>query len=292
MSDVTANKCLMRCPPFRSKEELRFLLSRIPSIQRESIVIVKKFELEILTNPHVLDLPEPEKHNSGIMSLCVSVCEHDNSKTIGATEIKFGSTTASVKISHSLPDIKEEVNNEWTETNRKVAPPRQTTLPTVPTRHQTFQRQLSHRLDLSDVPFEVCNISQRDSQSIGRIRPELYQQDVMRQWSADSGTDLLGDGSEQGASCGKLTFSLRYDHDVEGLIVKNIAGNLSVSFLQSYPKARSAICNSGYEFIAPSTRPQRTPLFDGLFYFLTALLSYRKQDPDTRLKVTAHWNYL
>ncbi|GBO11550.1 Synaptotagmin-6, partial [Araneus ventricosus] len=130
------------------------------------------------------------------------------------------STTASVKISHSLPDIKEEVNNEWTETNRKVAPPRQTTLPTVPTRHQTFQRQLSHRLDLSDVPFEVCNISQRDSQSIGRIRPELYQQDVMRQWSADSGTDLLGDGSEQGASCGKLTFSLRYDHDVEGLIVK------------------------------------------------------------------------
>ncbi|GBN04470.1 hypothetical protein AVEN_84039-1 [Araneus ventricosus] len=30
-----------------------FLLSRIRSIQRESIVIVKKFELEILTNLHV-----------------------------------------------------------------------------------------------------------------------------------------------------------------------------------------------------------------------------------------------
>lgn len=65
-----------------------------------------------------------------------------------------GSTTASVKISHSLPDIKEELAHEWTHENRKVAPPRQTTLPTVPTRHQTFQRQLSHRLDLSDVPFE------------------------------------------------------------------------------------------------------------------------------------------
>ncbi|GIX66899.1 uncharacterized protein CEXT_307531, partial [Caerostris extrusa] len=131
-----------------------------------------------------------------------------------------GSTTASVKISHSLPDIKEELCNEFSEVNRKVAPPRQTTLPTVPTRHQTFQRQLSHRLDLSDVPFEVCNISQRDSQAIGRIRPELYQQDMMRQWSADSGADLLGEGSEQGASCGKLTFTLKYDHDVEGLIVK------------------------------------------------------------------------
>ncbi|GBM11380.1 hypothetical protein AVEN_59048-1, partial [Araneus ventricosus] len=71
-----------------------FLLSRIRSIQRESIVIVKKFELEILTNLHVLDLPESEKHNFGIMSVCVCVCmcvcvcvcvcvcEHDNSKTI------------------------------------------------------------------------------------------------------------------------------------------------------------------------------------------------------------------
>ncbi|GBM36523.1 Eukaryotic translation initiation factor 4 gamma 3 [Araneus ventricosus] len=49
------------------------LLSRIRSIQRESIVIVKKFELEILTNLHVLDLPESEKHNFGIMSVCVSV---------------------------------------------------------------------------------------------------------------------------------------------------------------------------------------------------------------------------
>ncbi|XP_071043082.1 synaptotagmin-9-like [Parasteatoda tepidariorum] len=66
----------------------------------------------------------------------------------------------------------------------------------------------------------VCNIAQRDSQAIGRIRPELYQPDMMRQWSADSGAELLGDGSEQGASCGKLMFTLRYDHDVEGLIVR------------------------------------------------------------------------
>ncbi|GBN66697.1 hypothetical protein AVEN_225118-1 [Araneus ventricosus] len=63
----------------------QFLLSRIRSIQRESIVIVKKFELEILTNFHVLHLPESEKHNFGIMS----VCEHDNSKTIRATRMKF-----------------------------------------------------------------------------------------------------------------------------------------------------------------------------------------------------------
>ncbi|GBN52173.1 hypothetical protein AVEN_214007-1, partial [Araneus ventricosus] len=66
--------------------ELDFLLSRIRSIQRESIVIVKKtrFKPEILTNLHVLDLPK-----NTILELCVSVCEHDNSKTIRATGMKF-----------------------------------------------------------------------------------------------------------------------------------------------------------------------------------------------------------
>ncbi|GBO40028.1 hypothetical protein AVEN_29789-1 [Araneus ventricosus] len=67
----------------------RFLLSRIRSIQGESIVIVKKFELEILTNLLVLDLPESEKHNFGIMS----VCEHDYSKTMRATGMTFGPVT-------------------------------------------------------------------------------------------------------------------------------------------------------------------------------------------------------
>ncbi|GBN03994.1 hypothetical protein AVEN_177855-1 [Araneus ventricosus] len=85
--------CAVRGKPEGSTDDLTFflylmpfLLSRIRSIQRESIVIVKKFELEISTNLHVLDLPESEKHNFGIMS----VCEHDNSKTIRATGMKFG----------------------------------------------------------------------------------------------------------------------------------------------------------------------------------------------------------
>ncbi|CAL1285467.1 unnamed protein product, partial [Larinioides sclopetarius] len=48
---------------------------------RESIVIVKKFELEILTNLHVLDLPESKKHDFGIMSVCLSVCLSVNTIT-------------------------------------------------------------------------------------------------------------------------------------------------------------------------------------------------------------------
>ncbi|GBN83296.1 hypothetical protein AVEN_233615-1 [Araneus ventricosus] len=66
------------------------LLSRIRRIQRESIVIVKKFQLDILTHLHVLDLPETEKHSFRIMSVYLSVSEHDNSKTVRATGMKFG----------------------------------------------------------------------------------------------------------------------------------------------------------------------------------------------------------
>ncbi|GBN44703.1 hypothetical protein AVEN_44809-1 [Araneus ventricosus] len=48
-------------------QHFHFLVYEV--IQRESIVIVKKFEPEILTNLHVLDLPESEKHDFGIMSV-------------------------------------------------------------------------------------------------------------------------------------------------------------------------------------------------------------------------------
>ncbi|GBM94838.1 hypothetical protein AVEN_85741-1 [Araneus ventricosus] len=51
--------------------------SKIGTVLIQSIVIFIKLELEILTNLHVLDLPESEKHNFGIMS----VCEHDSTKT-------------------------------------------------------------------------------------------------------------------------------------------------------------------------------------------------------------------
>lgn len=37
---------------------------------KETIVIVKKFELNILTNPRISNLHEFEKHIPGIMSVC------------------------------------------------------------------------------------------------------------------------------------------------------------------------------------------------------------------------------
>ncbi|GBN93734.1 hypothetical protein AVEN_145382-1 [Araneus ventricosus] len=47
---------------------------------------------------HVLDLPESEKHNFGIMS----VCEHDNSKTVRATGMDLVCDYTSFVVSHSL----------------------------------------------------------------------------------------------------------------------------------------------------------------------------------------------
>ncbi|GBP63845.1 hypothetical protein EVAR_48104_1 [Eumeta japonica] len=54
-------------------------------------------------------------------------------------------------------------------TCRPVQVLRQTTLPIVPTRHQTFQRQLSHRLDPPTVQFSICSLERADS-SIGLIK--------------------------------------------------------------------------------------------------------------------------
>ncbi|GBM45774.1 hypothetical protein AVEN_208092-1 [Araneus ventricosus] len=54
------------------------LLSRIRSIQRKDIVIVEKFNLEILMDLRVLDLPEWEKNFWNYV--CQSECEYDYSK--------------------------------------------------------------------------------------------------------------------------------------------------------------------------------------------------------------------
>lgn len=44
---------------------------------------------------------------------------------------------------------------------------RQTTLPIVPTRHQTFQRQLSHRLEMpSTIQFSICSLEHKSETSL------------------------------------------------------------------------------------------------------------------------------
>ncbi|XP_063870178.1 synaptotagmin-10-like [Scylla paramamosain] len=125
---------------------------------------------------------------------------------------------AAVMISHSLPDLSRSVSQELLLPcdNKKV--PRQTTLPTVPQRHASFQRQLSQRLHLDPVQFSVCHLERKDD--LGHLKPELYRNELVRQSSVDSS----GAGSDT-ETVGRLSFTLKYDQDIEGLVVKVLSAN-------------------------------------------------------------------
>ncbi|CAL7945210.1 unnamed protein product [Xylocopa violacea] len=119
-----------------------------------------------------------------------------------------------IRISHSLPDLQSEpITHEYVQEpkdSKKVL--RQTTLPIVPMRHQSFQRQLSHRLDLP-IKFSICSLENRSDSSLGLIKPELYTRE-MGQEDADSVSIT------EMEYAGKLHFALRYDKEMEGLVVK------------------------------------------------------------------------
>ncbi|KAK7488978.1 hypothetical protein BaRGS_00019782, partial [Batillaria attramentaria] len=84
---------------------------------------------------------------------------------------------------------------------------RQWTLPTVPQRHLSFQRMLSHRLDLSNIEFTVQSIKHKEQPELGSIKPELYKQ---------ASVDSL---RSEHIPCGKLFFSLRYSQEDKALVV-------------------------------------------------------------------------
>jgi hypothetical protein len=202
---------------------------------------------------------------------CAATWKWIRDKTCGdpSDESAITKQQAAIRISHSLPDLQTEpLTQQYVQEHKDVVAKkvqierniggvdfsvgelvkiwcyfwqvlRQTTLPIVPTRHQTFQRQLSHRLDMpSNVQFSICTLEHRsDSSIVGLIKvdnadqfsrawrycahfgavllqPELYKKDLVRQSSADSS------GGPEMEICGQLHFSLRYDKDVEGLVVK------------------------------------------------------------------------
>ncbi|XP_052822517.1 synaptotagmin-10 isoform X2 [Octopus bimaculoides] len=116
---------------------------------------------------------------------------------------------ANLSISQSSPNLVNECDGKEGIRNtvkRSLQAFRQSTLPTVSERHLTFERSLSHKLDLSNVEFSVQSLSQKSQPSIGKIKPELYKQ-------------TLTDETKLEQSCGKLYFSLRYDMQNEHLFV-------------------------------------------------------------------------
>ncbi|OAD61394.1 Synaptotagmin-9 [Eufriesea mexicana] len=119
-----------------------------------------------------------------------------------------------IRISHSLPDFQSEpITHEYVQEqkdSKKVL--RQTTLPIVPMRHQSFQRQLSYRLDLP-IKFSICSLENRSDSSLGLIKPELYKKEIGQD-------DDESNSIAEMEYAGKLHFALRYDKDMEGLVVK------------------------------------------------------------------------
>ncbi|KAL5010988.1 hypothetical protein ScPMuIL_013293, partial [Solemya velum] len=113
-----------------------------------------------------------------------------------------------LKISQSTPELAAELGEP--DKSRKGifrSAFRQSTLPSVPQRHISFQRQLSHKLDLSNIEFQVQSVKHKEQPSLGIIKPELYKQ---------SSIDSI---KSEHMLCGKLFFSLKFDYDVDGLFV-------------------------------------------------------------------------
>uniref|UniRef100_A0A8C6SB31 Synaptotagmin IXb n=1 Tax=Neogobius melanostomus TaxID=47308 RepID=A0A8C6SB31_9GOBI len=102
-----------------------------------------------------------------------------------------------LKISHTSPDIQLEA---------RTRVQRQITEPTSSVRHNSIRRQMN----LSNPDFNPAQFQRQDSLSgLGRIKPELYKQ-----------RSVDGDDGRRTNSCGRLLFILKFDFDLEQLIVK------------------------------------------------------------------------
>ncbi|KAG9271983.1 synaptotagmin-9 [Astyanax mexicanus] len=117
---------------------------------------------------------------------------------------------SAMKISHTSPDIHLEAQTKIKEHNHVhiARVQRQVTEPTSSVRHNSIRRQMN----LSNPDFNPAQFQRQESLSgpgLGRIKPELY-----KQRSVDT------DDGRRADSCGRLHFILKYDCDLEQLIVK------------------------------------------------------------------------
>uniref|UniRef100_A0A3B4BBB5 C2 domain-containing protein n=1 Tax=Periophthalmus magnuspinnatus TaxID=409849 RepID=A0A3B4BBB5_9GOBI len=115
-----------------------------------------------------------------------------------------------LKISHTSPDIpleaQSKVDKNQVHTIARDRVQRQITEPTSSVRHNSIRRQMN----LSNPDFNPAQFQRQDSLSgLGRIKPELYKQ-----------RSVDGDDGRRTNSCGRLHFILKFDFDLEQLIVK------------------------------------------------------------------------
>ncbi|XP_050309030.1 synaptotagmin-10-like [Anthonomus grandis grandis] len=125
-----------------------------------------------------------------------------------------------VQISNSMPDLAEESKMDYVQEFKEIVSKkvlRQTTLPIVSERHQTFQRQFSHTLDMrTEIKFSICSLDKNHSNSkIGIIQPELYKKEMLQRQPS-----IKSENEVKMVTNGFLHFALKYDKELEGLVVK------------------------------------------------------------------------
>lgn len=127
---------------------------------------------------------------------------------------------AAMKISHTSPDIPLDAQTKSRENGVLTNPrmQRQTNEPPTPSGHlisEIGQGSIRRHMNLSNPDFNVAQFQRQDSLTgmglgLGRLKPELYKQ-----------RSLEGeDGSRRGGGCGRLHFILKFDCELEQLIVK------------------------------------------------------------------------
>ncbi|KAG7258144.1 hypothetical protein CRUP_003141, partial [Coryphaenoides rupestris] len=130
-------------------------------------------------------------------------------------DVKVKLQEAAMKISQTSPDIPAELHTALRgKLSQQAKIQRQTTEPTSSSRHNSFRRHLPRQMNVTSMDFsmEALPVRQSSAVSIGRIKPELYKQK-----SVDSQD---GEPREPLEPCGKLSFSLRYDHEEQCLVVR------------------------------------------------------------------------
>ncbi|XP_062405264.1 synaptotagmin-9 [Sardina pilchardus] len=130
---------------------------------------------------------------------------------------------AAMKISHTSPDIPLEVQCKSRQNSihgGTLRMQRQTTDPASTSVRSTSHSEIGNnsirrQMNLSNPDFNVAQFQRQESltgMSLGRLKPELYKQ-----------RSLEGDESRasgRGGGCGRLHFILKFDCDLEQLIVK------------------------------------------------------------------------
>ncbi|XP_078402911.1 synaptotagmin-6-like [Cetorhinus maximus] len=152
---------------------------------------------------------------------------------------------AAMKISHTSPDIPAEVQMSMRDhILRHTRIQRQTTEPTSSSRHSSFKRHLPRQMHVSSVDYSTDSLPHKEqATSIGRIKPELYKQ---------KSVDSEDTKKEDGKTCGKINFMLKYDYENEMLIV---------TILKAFDLPAKDFCGSSDPYVKIYLLPDRKRKF-------------------------------